>query len=213
MDYAHNPKLRKYFRDFSIGEFLFEEGYLGDTLYLIIEGTIGVYKKTATGKRLLYSAADGDVVGEKAIISEPGFKRDSSAQAKTSVAALEFDRRAFQSATTLITDLPMKMLKTVELRVDQAQVLIALLYSTNEVDRITEYIKFFFKFNKKFGKSLQIGLDDITSATNTDANMVQKVAEELTKKGILKALSPGYILIDAVALTQYAPELRERLAA
>lgn len=213
LDFLNDPRLRKFVREFSTGEYLFEETYLGDALFLIVDGMVGVYKKTGTGKRLLYGATNGDVVGEKAIISDPGFKRECSAQAECTVTTLEFDRRSFLKAQSFIPDIAMKMLKTVELRVDQANELISILYSTNEIDRITEFINYYFKYNRRFGKNLVITLDDITVATNTDPVLTQRALEELSKKGILKPVGNAYSLSDSVALTQYSPELRERLAA
>lgn len=208
-----NPKLKRYIRDFSVGEFLFEEGYLGDAVFLIVEGTVCIYKKSATGLRLIHTALGGDVVGEKGVIGEPGYKRETSAQAKTSVLALEVDRRSLAIVQTLVPDLFIRMLRMIEMRMDQTIELLEILYSKNDIDRITQYIVHYFKYNKKLGKNLQITVDDVTSAANTDAAITQKALEDLVKKKILRAVLPGYALIDAVALSQYAPELRERLAA
>lgn len=208
-----NSKLKKFTREFSAGEFIFEEGFLGDSLYLIIEGTVGIYKKTSAGRRLIHTVWVGDVVGEKAIISEPGFKHSTSAQAKTTTTVVEADRRGFALVQSLVPDIFMRMLKGLELRLDQANELVKILYSTNEVDRISEFTIHYFKYNKRLGKDLQITLDDITTATNTDAVLTQKALDELAKKQILKAAGRGFILIDEVALLQYAPELRDRLAA
>ncbi|MBI3293296.1 MAG: Crp/Fnr family transcriptional regulator [Deltaproteobacteria bacterium] len=212
-DLLKNPKLRKFIREYSTSEFIFEEGFLGDSLYIIIEGMVGISKKTAGGRRLMFTACDGDVVGEKAIISEPGYKHVTSAQTKSTVVTIEADRRGFAVVQALVPDLFPRMLKAIEQRVDQASDLAQILLSTNEIDRISEFTIHYFKFNKKIGKGLLITVDEITSATNVDPITAQKALDEFCKKQILKSAGKGYALLDEVALAQYAPELRDRLAA
>ena len=208
-----DPILKRFVRDFSAGESIFEEGYLGDSLYLIVEGTVCLFKKTTYGQRLIHTAIEGDVVGEKALVADPGFKRDTSAQAKTTVIALEADRRAVTAIQTLIPDIFLRILRMVEVRIDQSTELLDILYSKNDIDRLTKYIEFYFKYNKKLGRTLEIHIETVTSATNTDPALTEKAFKELTKKNILRHTGAGFVLMDAVALLQYGPDLRDRLAA
>ena len=72
------------------GEILFEEGDEGDAVYIVVEGRLRV----ESDGLLLLTRADGDCVGEIALIdNEP---RSADAVADTPVRLLRWERRDFQ---------------------------------------------------------------------------------------------------------------------
>lgn len=75
--------------DFAPKETVLTEGELGDSLYLIVEGRVEVFK----GDRLVVELGPRECVGEMAILdSEP---RSATVKALTAVRALEIEREDF----------------------------------------------------------------------------------------------------------------------
>jgi CRP-like cAMP-binding protein len=209
-----HPKLKKWVREFSAGEYLFEEQQQSEAMYLITEGTLSLWRQSPQGhKRLVGTIHAPGSTGETALLSDRHFKRTFSAQAKTNIVALEVDSRAFRIVQTLIPEITLQILKALGQQLCEANTLIDILLLPNEIDRITQYLLHHFKHNKQGKQTLLITIDDICAGANTDAIVTQNALECLLRKNILAKNSGGYALIDESGLVQYVPELHERLAA
>ena len=79
------------------GEVLFEEGDVGDALYLIISGRVGV-KRGSVGDdddaMLLATLGEGECVGEMAILSEE--PRSATVETIDETALLVIDKKSFR---------------------------------------------------------------------------------------------------------------------
>jgi CRP-like cAMP-binding protein len=79
---------------FQAGEALFNEGDEGDTLYMIRQGQINLFRRDQSGEeRLLGTCGVGDVVGELALLD--GYPRSAQARAADHVVALRLRREHF----------------------------------------------------------------------------------------------------------------------
>jgi CRP-like cAMP-binding protein len=79
---------------FQAGEALFNEGDEGDTLYMIRQGQIHLFRRDQSGEeRLLGTCGVGDVVGELALLD--GYPRSAQARAADHVVTLRLRREHF----------------------------------------------------------------------------------------------------------------------
>lgn len=75
--------------DFEQSEYIMQEGEMGDSMYLIVEGIVQVFK----GDRKIVTLSERECVGEMAILdSEP---RSATVQATTPIRALRIEREDF----------------------------------------------------------------------------------------------------------------------
>lgn len=75
--------------DFEPGERIMQEGEMGDSMYLIVDGVVQVFK----GPRVVVELSERECVGEMAILdSEP---RSASVVARGAVRALRIEREDF----------------------------------------------------------------------------------------------------------------------
>ena len=80
--------------DFEPKEAIMTEGEIGDSMYLIVDGRVQVYK----GARLIVELGERECVGEMAILdSEP---RSATVRASTQVSALKIEREDFYDLMT-----------------------------------------------------------------------------------------------------------------
>lgn len=75
------------------GEHVFVEGAPGDTLYVVLDGSVDIYTRTTVGERvLLETAGPGDFFGEMSLLDEG--PRTASALATTGTEMLVLDRES-----------------------------------------------------------------------------------------------------------------------
>jgi len=75
------------------GERLFSEGDVGDALYIVIEGTAGIYASVEKSEKKVGEIHVNEVVGELALLSDK--PRSASVQALTDVVLLRLKREVF----------------------------------------------------------------------------------------------------------------------
>src|SRR5205807_1559603 len=77
------------------GDMLFREGEVGDSLYVVLEGSVEVTKKDKAGKeQSLAKISDGSVIGEMSLVSGNA-ARSASAVALTDLKLLKVPAKRF----------------------------------------------------------------------------------------------------------------------
>ncbi len=77
------------------GEVVFNEGDAGDSLYLIINGSVGVMKDGGGSARLVATLGEGECVGEMAILSDE--PRSASVETIDDTGFLVIDKKSFKT--------------------------------------------------------------------------------------------------------------------
>jgi CRP-like cAMP-binding protein len=99
--------------DFEPKETVMAEGELGDSLYLIVDGKVHVYK----GDRLIVELGERECVGEMAILdSEP---RSATVKAAGAVSALKIEREDFYDVMNEKTEIAQGIIKVLTRRLRQ----------------------------------------------------------------------------------------------
>ncbi len=94
-------------------ETVMAEGELGDSLYLIVDGNVEVFK----GDRLVVELGERECVGEMAILdSEP---RSATVRAKSAVNALKIEREDFYDVMNEKTEIAQGIIKVLTRRLRQ----------------------------------------------------------------------------------------------
>jgi|GEM_PF-1703153 len=82
---------------FSAGEVILHEGDTADAAYVLLHGSVQIYKKKSNGEQLfLHQVQPGSLFGEQALIYAQN--RNASARAQTTVEALRLPEQAFLAA-------------------------------------------------------------------------------------------------------------------
>lgn len=99
--------------DFEPKEAIMTEGEIGDSMYLIVDGRVQVYK----GARLVVELGERECVGEMAILdSEP---RSATVRASTQVSALKIEREDFYDLMSERQDIAQGIIKVLTRRLRQ----------------------------------------------------------------------------------------------
>jgi len=94
---GNDAALGKLVRTANSGDYLFKQGDKSNTMYLIMEGSVGLMLNTVHSQRRVGTVGPGEMVGEKAIIEDAPYKHTYSAVAQTNVVMLELDKQSLKT--------------------------------------------------------------------------------------------------------------------
>jgi len=208
--------LAKLVKTISIGEYLFKQGDMGNTMFIIVSGAVLLFRKTHNAERLVGTAGAGEMLGEKAILRSTPYRRSLTAQAKEETTLLEFDTKDLKIIQARMPDFTNRMLEMLTERLDEANELISILQSTDDIDRFVNYLLFFcHHHSNKTNEGIEIGITttDIQHAINMDGDLVGTLIDELVAREVLKTKKKGFIIPDENALLDQITQLKQVLAA
>ena len=100
---------------FSKGEIIFFDGDEGNGFYLVIEGTVNVYKVSSEGKeQIFHIVKEGETIGAVPVFSGKSFPANARAISKSHL--LFFPREKFMNLTTNNPSLTMNILALLSMR-------------------------------------------------------------------------------------------------
>lgn len=213
---TEDQTLNKLVRTLSQGEYLFQQGEMGNTMFLILEGTVQLFRRSNQKERLIWTLGAGETIGEKALLGQAPYLRTTTAQAQSGVVAIEFDAKNLKTIQAKFPDFTPKMIKILCERLDQANELITILQSTDETLRVVEYLLFFTNTHAKKtpqGMTVEITAEAIGHAVNCAPAQVSRVLDELTSRQLLTRQKTGYTIKDADQLQENINQVRRTLAA
>lgn len=148
-----NPFLKKLMRTFDRGDSLFEQGDMGNTVFLILKGEVDLISKRDTETSLIGKVGSGEFIGEKALLQEKPFPRFCSATAAEEVLTLELGASQFsqleKDAPSIFNVLLKKAFKTAVQRLDASNRLCNILKIFEPRKRFLNYIHFVFSSHGK----------------------------------------------------------------
>jgi CRP-like cAMP-binding protein len=212
----NSEQLRKFTRTVATGEFLFHQNDLGNTMFVIIEGEIELVEHRRNEEFVVGIMGVGQILGEKAFLTEVPYHRTFSARAKVNCSLLEFERKHIKIVETIIPNFALRILQIAAQRLDRANKIIKLLHYWNPIERLARGILF---FNDESGKQTTAGYeititpDDLVQLTNVNRDTINMVLEELTRAQIIRTSKNGMLLTDPDKLLQFVPDLSQKIAA
>jgi len=212
-----NPEqIKKNARLFAPAEYLFRQGDLGNTMFIIVGGLIELVEEREGKSTVVGTFGPGQLLGEKAFLTDVPYRRTFSARAKQQTSTLEFDRKDLKLVETLIPDFATRILQVAASRLDRSNRIIHILRPFDPTERFARVLIFQRdEAGTKGPEGIEFSLetDDFFQLANLDKETTEYCLQSVLKMNILKKSKNGYVLVDENALLQYLPELKERNAA
>lgn len=212
----NDAALKKLLRIYPENSFLFKQGDKGNTMFILIEGTVSITQKTLTTVRMVDNLGPGDILGEKAILSEAPYRRGLTAQATSEVASLEFDQKSLQMVQSKLPNFILQMLRVVTQRLDRANDLISVLQLHNEMERLAQFIIFHARFHGTKGPQgylFRLTNAQIQSNLNIGEHIIKDFLDLMIRNQAILRKDEDYILADESALIALISTAKERSAA
>lgn len=178
-------------REFNKGETVFLEGTEANTLYLVNEGKIKLFKYTKDGKeQILHILSEGDFFGELNLFKEGEYSFNAKAIDKTKLCTLTKDKMR-----NLILERPeigLKILEVVGERLSKLETLAQNL-ATNDVE--TRLANLLLELKENYGKLTSKGIEIKLPITREDMSNYTGVARETISRKLKKFEEEGIIEI------------------
>ncbi|MGD0530099.1 MAG: Crp/Fnr family transcriptional regulator, partial [Polyangiaceae bacterium] len=121
-------------RVFPAGEVLFREGESGDVMFVIQSGVVRVSKAIHGSERTLATFGRGDFLGEMAILNEK--PRSATATVVEDASALVIDGKTLEAMISNNTEIALRLIKKLALRIDAADQFIQILLHPDPEARV-----------------------------------------------------------------------------
>lgn len=219
LDQIKEGVLKRFMIQIPAGTTLFKQNDKGNTLYIIVEGTVRLTHKLGQADRLIALLGPGEIVGEKALCVTEPYRRAFTAMAETESVALEFDAQSLRAIAAKIPDFSVKLLQIVVERLDKANALIGVLQVSNRVEKVSQYLYFLCEHHSKpasqgAGVEIHVTPETIRDATGVDLDAVNNCLKELIAERILTPKEKGgFFVSNENALLQHASAIKETIAA
>lgn len=182
------------------GEFLFQRGEPGTSLFIIEAGTLRVYTLGESERQVLLDLlGPGGVLGELALLD--GRPRTAYAQAETDCEILALDRELFLEHLQQRPDTALRLLSNLSARLRQTVVQAESLSVRGSASRLAHVILFLADRDGEPQAGLvtpRLNRKDIAAAIGTSEEWVMQTLTEWSREGIIGMTGPRRLILHDV---------------
>jgi len=212
-----HPILKRLIKPIDRGDYLFRQGQMGQTMFIILQGTVELVGEREGKEHIAGVYGPGHFLGEKAIVREAPYQRYLSARAQTDSVVLELGinemNTVFKEAPAVMGQLVRRSFDVAIHRLDQANLMIHLLRSSDNYERLLQYLIYFcHSSGKKTSEGLEVVIEpeSIYYYIDMPVEEIKACMESLVRaKLIIHQKSGSYVIRDENAILQYLPTLTQ----
>ena len=211
---GHLEEIKKISVDkyFNKGEIIFFDGDEGNGFYLVVEGTVNVYKVSLEGKeQILHIVKEGETIGAVPVFSGKSFPANARAISKSRL--LFFPRGKFINLITNNPSLTMNILALLSMRLREFTIQIENLSLKEIPGRVAAYLLYLSEEqrNKNVIK-LNISKLQLANILGTGPESLSRTLGDMKARKLIEVDGPGIILVDRMGLeelAEYGKSLKE----
>ncbi|NBX82656.1 hypothetical protein EBQ90_06160 [bacterium] len=173
--FSQNPELAKLLRECDRGDDLFLEGSVGNTVFLILQGSVELKKKVGNHQITIGKVEAGAFIGEQALLQDKPFPRFASARAASRTLLLELGPHQFsqleKTAPEIYTNLLKKAFKNLVARNERSEQMMQILREYDGRKRFLSFVHFLAAqalSDPKTGKTVRLDPAGIAFELNCD---------------------------------------------
>ncbi|TSA54361.1 MAG: Crp/Fnr family transcriptional regulator [Planctomycetaceae bacterium] len=191
-------------KKFNKGEMIFFDGDEGNGFYLVIEGTVKIYKVSSEGKeQILHIVKEGESIGAVPVFSGKSFPANAQAISKSHL--LFFPRTEFVGLITNNPALIMNLLAVLSMRLREFTVQIENLSLKEIPGRLAAYLLYLSEEqgNENFIK-LNISKLQLANILGTGPESLSRALGDMRDRGLIEVDGSNIRLLDRVGLEDLA---------
>ena len=191
-------------RHYDKGEIIFFDGDKGNGFYLVVEGTVNVYKVSPEGKeQIFHIVKEGETIGAVPVFSGKSFPANARAISKSRL--LFFPREKFINLITNNPSLTMNILALLSMRLREFTIQIENLSLKKIPGRLAAYLLYLSEEqeNKNVIK-LNISKLQLANILGTGPESLSRTLGEMKARKLIKVDGPDIRLVDRIGLEELA---------
>jgi len=212
----NDAQLKQYVREIPSGGDLFRAGEVGKTMFLVLQGSVGLFDTTRDGKELLIGKIGwGQVVGEQSIVGEPPYHRIYTARSLSWTRALEFDIEGMKFIEKIVPDFSLRILQITAKWLNRTNQIINILRPTHSVERFIRCLCFLATQEEVLANTNthNLTVDHIEVLSGIDPFVIQDYLSHLVTHKIITEMSGGYRINNPPKFVEELLALRDELEA
>jgi CRP/FNR family transcriptional regulator len=188
----------------SKGEVIFSEGDEGNGFFVVVDGSVKVFKVSTEGKeQILHIFGPGEPFGEVPVFSGQSFPASAEAIAKSRL--LFFARPAFVDLISRNPSLSMNMLAVLSMRLRQFTVQIENLSLKEVPSRLAAYLIYLADEEREDNSvALKISKGQLASILGTIPETLSRIFARMTAQGLIEVNGSNISLLNRRALEELA---------
>ncbi len=191
---------------------LFREGEPGGAVYVVREGTVGIWKEASDGRRqLLARLGPGEFFGEMALVT--GRPRSATAETETACRLLVLEPKTFAQMLRAHADVAVRLVQRLVQRLEEADRLIEILLHRDSKARVVSAFAKAAEFgHRQEDGSVWVAMDEaeVSARLGVEVEDVQAVSRRLQRLGLLEAAEGGFVVRDPKRLHDFLEFLRNQ---
>lgn len=208
-------ELKKLVRRYQAGDFLFQQGQMGQTMFIILEGKIALVGERDGVEQTVMSLGAGEFLGEKALTKGSPYQRVYGARAEVTSTAVEIGLLDIESIRKSnpagMVDILSRVFQLSITRLEKMNSLCRALRSSDNDQRLRDLILFFSRTSSRTlpdGKrEFYLSTESIEYHIDLDPASIQSALEALIRAGALERAGNNlYILVDEGLLLHPEPK-------
>ncbi|MDH5178432.1 MAG: cyclic nucleotide-binding domain-containing protein [Gammaproteobacteria bacterium] len=173
---------------FATGQYIIREGQQSRNVFVILEGEAEILKQDENGnEKTVARVSNGTILGEMGVFMEQA--RTTSVRVSRDLTALEFTAESFTSAVAKIPDLSLRLLKSLSTKLSSGNEFIVGLGYAQSMLACGAYILDQRPSQVEKEASISLSINQISSETGLDRQVVRTAFERFNRRGVLMGLS------------------------
>lgn len=207
-------ELKKLVRKYDAGTFLFQQGQLGQTMFIILDGRIELIGERDGNEFTIMSLGSGEFLGEKALVKDTPYQRTFGVRAVVPTTAVEIGLNDIETIRKTnpsgMADILGRVFQLAITRLEKMNHLVKALRSSDNHQRIKELVQ---HFNRTAGENVPNGqrvfslsAESLTYYLDWDVGTIEQTLDSFVVSGALIKHSPGrFSLLDEEKLSAVPP--------
>ena len=208
-----HPKLKKFLKVIPSETFLFRQGQMGNTMFIILDGMVELIAEREESSHVTGILEAGEFLGERAITMKEPYRRYYSAKAIQTSTVLEISSQDLEflriTAPDVMTDIMVQAFSIAAKRLARMNILVHSLRSSNNSERLIRCIQY---FCRTAGRAVPGGVEVALSPQgihyHIDMSMddIQAKMADLQQRGLMKRVNAEFFFVpDIGALSAELP--------
>ena len=199
--------MAKFTREHNDGDLLFEEGEVGQRMYVIQSGQVQIFRTVGNDHIVLAHLGPGEFFGEMAILE--GMPRSASAMVVEPTRLIEVDWKMFEEMIAENAEIAIRIMRKLAARVRELDLRLQNLLSESGVGRAIEVLRqMAARGEPEDGGGVRLEASAVLIAISAQSNLtpseIEPVLEQLRRSGCIRNEGLEVIIAEEDHLEQYA---------
>lgn len=196
-------ELKRLVRRFDAGKYLFQQGQMGQTMFIVLEGRVDLVAERNAQEFTLLSLGPGEFLGEKALIRSGSYQRSYGARAQIASTVVEIGLKDIESVRSLnpagMVDILSRVFQLAITRLEKMNSLCRALRSSDNRRRVRDLVLYFSQTQSTLLKDgrrpFRLSEESIQYHIDMEPRQIREIIDLMLSNGTLVRIDADTFLV------------------